>query len=142
MKTFSAKNETAQHDWYVVDAAGKTLGRLAAAIAHRLRGKHKPEYTSHVDTGDYIVVINAEKIEVTGTKHRTKLYHTHSLYPGGLKTKTFDEMIARSPEEVLKIAVKGMIPRTPLGRDMMRKLKIYAGEQHPHAAQQPAQLSL
>jgi large subunit ribosomal protein L13 len=142
MKTFSAKKETAQHDWFVVDAAGKTLGRLAADIAHRLRGKHKPEYTSHVDTGDYIVVINAEKIAVTGTKARTKMYHQHSQYPGGLRSLSFNEMIGRSPEEVLKLAVKGMVPRTPLGRDMMRKLKVYPGESHPHAAQQPAQLTL
>jgi large subunit ribosomal protein L13 len=142
MKTFSAKNETAQHNWYVVDAAGKTLGRLSAAIAHYLRGKHKPEFTQHVDTGDYIVVINAEKVAVTGTKGRTKLYRTHSQYPGGLHTRTFNEMIERSPEEVIKLAVKGMVPRTPLGRDMMRKLKVYAGEQHPHAAQQPAPLTL
>jgi large subunit ribosomal protein L13 len=142
MKTFSANKETAQHDWFVVDAAGKTLGRLAAAIAHRIRGKHKPEYTAHVDTGDYIVVINAEKVTVTGTKARTKLYHRHSTYCGGHKTQTFNELIARAPEEAIKLAVKGMVPRTPLGRDMMGKLKIYAGDKHPHAAQQPAQLTL
>jgi large subunit ribosomal protein L13 len=142
MKTFSAKKETAQHDWYVVDATGKTLGRLSAAIATRLRGKHKPEYTPHVDTGDYIVVINAEKVAVTGTKGRDKKYHAHSQYPGGLRTRSFNEMIEGSPEEVIRLAVKGMIPRTPLGRDMMRKLKIYAGDVHPHSAQQPAQLSL
>jgi large subunit ribosomal protein L13 len=142
MKTFSAKKETAQHDWFVVDATGKTLGRLSAAIATRLRGKHKPEYTPHVDTGDYIVVINAEKVAVTGTKGTDKKYHAHSQYPGGLRTRTFNEMIEGSPEEVLRLAVKGMIPRTPLGRDMMRKLKIYAGEVHPHGAQQPAQLFL
>jgi large subunit ribosomal protein L13 len=142
MKTYSAKKETAQNDWYVVDAAGQTLGRLAAEIAHRLRGKHKPEYTPHVDTGDYIVVINAEKVTVTGTKARTKMYHRHSTYPGGHKTQSFRELIQRSPEDAIMLAVKGMVPRTPLGRDMMRKLKIYAGGQHPHAAQQPAQLSL
>jgi large subunit ribosomal protein L13 len=142
MKTFSANKETAQHDWFVVDAAGKTLGRLAAAIAHRIRGKHKPEYTAHVDTGDYIVVINAEKVTVTGTKARTKLYHRHSTYCGGHKTQTFNELIARAPEEAIKLAVKGMVPRTPLGRDMMGKLKIYSGDKHPHAAQQPAQLTL
>ena len=142
MKTFSARKETAQHNWYVVDAADKTLGRLASAIAHRLRGKHKPEFTSHVDTGDFIVVINASKIRVTGTKGRTKLYHYHTGHTGGIRTRTFDEMMAKSPEEVLKIAVKGMISRTPLGRDMMRKLKVYAGDQHPHAAQQPAELTL
>jgi large subunit ribosomal protein L13 len=142
MKTFSANKETAQHNWFVVDAADKTLGRLAAGIAHRLRGKHKPEYTAHVDTGDYIVVINAEKVTVTGTKARTKLYHRHSTYCGGHKTQSFNELIARSPEDAIKLAVKGMIPRTPLGRDMMGKLKIYAGDKHPHAAQQPAQLTL
>jgi len=142
MKTFSAKKETAQHDWFVVDAAGKTLGRLSAAIAHRLRGKHKPEYTAHVDTGDYIVVINAAQIAVTGTKARSKMYYNHSQYPGGLRSLSFNEMIDRAPEEVIKLAVKGMVPRTPLGRDMMRKLKVYAGDQHPHAAQLPAQLTL
>jgi len=141
MKTFSANKETAEHNWYVVDAAGKTLGRLSAAIAHRLRGKHKPEYTAHVDTGDYIVVINAEKVAVTGTKGKNKLYYSHSQYPGGLTTQSFNEMIERTPEEVIKLAVKGMVPRTPLGRDMMRKLKVYAGEQHPHIAQQPAPLT-
>lgn len=141
MKTFTAKKESVQHDWFVVDAAGQTLGRLSASIAHRLRGKHKPEFTTNVDTGDYIVVINAEKVAVTGTKGKTKLYQTHSQYPGGLKTLTFNELIARTPEEAIKLAVKGMIPRSPLGRDMMRKLKIYAGGQHPHSAQQPAQLS-
>jgi large subunit ribosomal protein L13 len=143
MKTFSAKKETTQHQWFVVDAAGKTLGRLSADIAHYLRGKHKPEYTPHVDTGDYIVVINAEKVAVTGTKGITKLYRSHSQYPGGLRTRSFNEVIGgTTPEEAIKLAVKGMIPRTPLGRDMMRKLKVYAGEQHPHTAQQPAQLTL
>lgn len=142
MKTFSAKKETAEHNWYVVDAADKTLGRLAAAIAHRLRGKHKPEFTSHVDTGDYIVVINADKIRVTGTKARTKMYHHHTGYTGGIKSISFNDLMAKSPEEALKIAVKGMITRNPLGRDMMRKLKVYAGDQHPHAAQQPAPLAL
>ncbi len=142
MKTFTAKKESVQHDWFVVDATGKTLGRLASAIAHRLRGKHKAEFTTNVDTGDYIVVIKAEKVVVTGTKGNTKLYHTHSQFPGGLKTLSFNELIARTPEEALKLAVKGMITRSPLGRDMMRKLKIYAGDQHPHAAQQPAQLTL
>jgi large subunit ribosomal protein L13 len=142
MKTFTAKKESVQHDWFVVDATGKTLGRLASAIAHRLRGKHKAEFTTNVDTGDYIVVINVEKLVVTGTKGKTKLYHTHSQFPGGLKTLSFNELMARTPEEALKLAVKGMITRSPLGRDMMRKLKIYAGDQHPHSAQQPAQLTL
>ena len=142
MKTISMNKETAQNDWYVVDAEGKTLGRLAADIAHRLRGKHKPEYTPHVDTGDYIVVINAEKIHVTGNKANDKMYHHHTQFPGGLKSFTFNEMIERSPEEVIKLAVKGMMPRTPLSRAMQRKLKVYAGAQHPHGAQNPAQLNL
>jgi large subunit ribosomal protein L13 len=142
MKTFSAKKETAQHSWFVVDAAGQTLGRLSASIAHYLRGKHKPEYTPHVDTGDYIIVINAEKVAVTGTKGRTKLYYSHSQYPGGLRTRSFNEIVGGgTPEDAIKLAVKGMVPRTPLGRDMMSKLKVYAGEQHPHAAQQPAPLT-
>ena len=143
MKTFSAKKETAPHNWFVVDAAGQTLGRLSAAIAHHLRGKHKAEFTPHVDTGDYIVVINAEKVAVTGTKGRTKLYRSHSQYPGGLRTRSFNEVIGgATPEEAIKLAVKGMIPRTPLGRDIMRKLKVYAGDQHPHIAQQPVQITL
>jgi large subunit ribosomal protein L13 len=142
MKTFSARNETTQHDWYIVNAEGLTLGRMSAEIAHRLRGKHKPEYTAHVDTGDYIVVINADKIKVTGNKENDKMYHHHTQYPGGLKSFSFKEMMARSPEEVIKRAVKGMLPRTPLGRVMFRKLKVYAGTEHPHTAQQPAQLNL
>ena len=142
MKTISANKETAQNDWYVLDADGKTLGRMCAEIAHRLRGKHKPEYTPHVDTGDYIVVINAEKVKVTGNKAKDKMYYRHSAFPGGLKSMNFNDMIQRAPEEVIKLAVKGMMPRTPLGRDMLRKLKVYAGTQHPHTAQQPTQLSL
>ncbi len=142
MKTFTAKNETAQHDWYVINADGLTLGRMSTEIAHRLRGKHKPEYTAHVDTGDYIVVVNAEKVKVTGNKATDKMYHRHSGYPGGLKSLSFNEMIAKTPEEVVKRAVKGMLPRTPLGRAMFTKLKVYAGEQHPHSAQQPTQLTL
>lgn len=142
MKTISANKETAQNDWYVVDADGLTLGRVSAEIAHRLRGKHKPEYTPHVDTGDYIVVVNADKIHVTGKKATDKMYHHHSQYPGGLKTFSFNKMMDKAPEEVIKLAVKGMMPRTPLGRDMLRKLKVYAGPQHPHAAQQPTPLSL
>lgn len=142
MKTFNANKETAQNDWYVVDADGQTLGRLSAEIAHRLRGKHKPEYTPNCDTGDYIVVINAEKLVVTGNKARDKLYHKHTAFPGGLKTANFTKMIQERPEEVLMLAVKGMMPRSPLGRAMLRKLKVYAGAQHPHAAQQPSQLNL
>jgi large subunit ribosomal protein L13 len=142
MKTISANKETAQNDWYVIDAEGKTLGRMAAEIAHRLRGKHKPEYTPHVDTGDYIVVVNAEKVAVTGNKAADKMYYRHTGYPGGLKTASFNEMIAKKPEDVIKLAVKGMMPRTPLGRAMLKKLKVYAGTQHPHSAQSPAELSL
>ncbi|MDG1815859.1 MAG: 50S ribosomal protein L13 [Glaciecola sp.] len=142
MKTFVAKPETVQHDWYVVDAADKTLGRLAAEIALRLRGKHKPEYTPHVDTGDYIVVVNAEKITVTGNKAKGKIYYSHSGYPGGLKDTTFEKLIAAKPEMVLEKAVKGMLPKGPLGRAMFRKLKVYAGTEHNHAAQQPQVLDI
>ncbi|MGA0933900.1 MAG: 50S ribosomal protein L13 [Pseudohongiellaceae bacterium] len=142
MRTISANKQTAQNDWYVIDAEGKTLGRMAAEIAHRLRGKHKPEYTPHVDTGDYIVVVNAEKVHVTGNKATDKKYHHHTQFPGGLKTFSFKEMIERSPEEVIKLAVKGMMPRTPLGRAMQKKLKVYAGASHPHGAQNPAPLNL
>ena len=142
MKTISMNKETAENNWYVIDAEGKTLGRMAAEIAHRLRGKHKPEYTPHVDTGDYIVVVNAEKVSVTGKKTTDKLYHRHSGYPGGLKTRTFNEMVEKAPEDIITLAVKGMMPRTPLGRAMLRKLKVYAGADHPHGAQNPAELNL
>ena len=142
MKTFSAKTGEVSHDWNVVDAAGKTLGRLASEIASRLRGKHKPEYTPHVDTGDYIVVINAEKVHVTGAKTTDKMYHRHTGYPGGLKSMSFEQLIDHAPERVIQGAVKGMLPRNPLGRAMFRKLKVYAGEAHPHAAQQPQTLQL
>ena len=142
MKTISANKETAQNDWYVVDAEGKILGRMAAEIAHRLRGKHKAEYTPHVDTGDYIVVVNAEKVAVTGNKATDKKYYRHTGYPGGLQTRSFNEMIEKAPEDVIKLAVKGMLPRTPLGRTMMKKLKIYTGNEHPHGAQNPAQLNI
>ncbi len=140
MKTFSAKPDAVKRDWYVVDAAGKTLGRLAADIAHRLRGKHKPEYTPHVDTGDYIVVVNAEKVHVTGKKATDKMYHRHTEYPGGLKSMSFEKLIDHAPERVIQSAVKGMLPRNPLGRAMFKKLKVYAGSEHPHAAQQPQEL--
>ena len=142
MKTFSAKSETVQRDWYVVDAAEKTLGRLAAEIASRLRGKHKPEYTPHVDTGDYIVVTNVEKIRVTGNKAKGKIYHSHTGYPGGLKSISFEQLIEKAPERTLQSAVKGMLPKGPLGRAMFKKLKIYAGSEHPHAAQQPQELNI
>ena len=142
MKTFSAKAEEVQRDWYVVDAAEKTLGRLASEIAHRLRGKHKAEYTPHVDTGDYIVVINAEKIRVTGAKATDKIYSHHTGYPGGLKSISFEKLIDKAPERVIQSAVKGMLPRNPLGRAMFRKLKVYAGDAHPHTAQQPQTLNI
>lgn len=142
MKTFSAKPAEVKHDWYLVDAENKTLGRLASEIAKRLRGKHKPIYTPHVDTGDYIVVINAEKINTTGNKLAKKIYYKHTGYIGSLKETTLADKLATRPEEVLKLAVKGMMPRGPLGRDMMRKLKIYAGDQHEHQAQQPQPLEL
>ncbi|MCB1699321.1 MAG: 50S ribosomal protein L13 [Pseudomonadales bacterium] len=142
MKTYSAKSGEINHDWFVVDAADKTLGRLASEIAHRLRGKHKPEYTPHMDTGDYIVVINAEKIRVTGNKTKDKIYHSHSGYPGGIKSISFEKLIDKAPERVLQGAVKGMLPRNPLGRAMFRKLKVYAGTEHPHTAQQPQVLNV
>jgi len=142
MKTYSAKAEDINHDWFVVDASDKTLGRLATEIAHRLRGKHKAEYTPHVDTGDYIVVINAEKIKVTGAKAKDKMYHRYTGYIGGLKSISFEQLIEKAPERVLQSAVKGMLPRNPLGRAMFKKLKVYAGGEHPHAAQQPQVLNV
>ena len=126
----------------MVDAEGKTLGRLSTEIARRLRGKHKPEYTPHVDTGDYIVVVNAEKVRVTGNKASDKMYYRHSGYPGGIKSMSFKQLIDRAPERAIETAVKGMLPRNPLGREMYRKLKVYAGTEHPHAAQQPVPLEL
>ena len=142
MKTFSAKSHEVTRDWYLVDASGKVLGRLAAALAHRLRGKHKPEFTPHVDTGDYIVVVNAEKLRVTGNKARDKLYHSHSTYPGGIYSTNFAKLQARHPTRVLEKAVKGMLPKGPLGYAMLRKMKVYAGAAHPHDAQQPKVLEL
>ena len=142
MKTFVAKPETVKRDWYVVDAEGKTLGRIATEIAHRLRGKHKAEYTPHVDIGDYIIVINAEKVTVTGNKFKDKVYYAHSGFPGGLKSTTFDKLQAAKPEMIIEKAVKGMLPRGPLGRAMYRKLKVYAGTEHNHAAQQPQVLDI
>lgn len=142
MKTFSAKPETVKRDWYVIDATGQTLGRLATEVARRLRGKHKPEYTPHVDTGDYIVIINAEKVAVTGKKASDKIYYSHTGYPGGIKAISFEKLIARAPERVIEGAVKGMLPNNPLGRDMYRKLKVYAGTEHPHTAQQPQELKI
>ncbi len=142
MKTFSAKNETVKRDWYVVDASGKTLGRLASEIARRLKGKHKPEYTPHVDTGDYIIVVNAKKVRVTGNKLKDKIYHHHTGYIGNLKSEPLGKLLDRHPERVIEKAVKGMMPRNPLGRRMLKKLKVYAGSEHAHAAQQPQPLEL
>jgi large subunit ribosomal protein L13 len=142
MKTFSAKAHEVRRDWFVVDAADKTLGRLASEIALRLRGKHKPEYTPHVDTGDYIVVVNADRIRVTGRKARDKMYHHHTGYIGNMKSISFEKLQRKAPGRVLELAVKGMLPKNPLGRAMYRKLKIYAGPEHQHAAQQPKTLEI
>ena len=142
MTTFSAKPAEVKRDWYVIDAEGKTLGRMATEIARRLRGKHKAEYTPHVDTGDYIIVVNAEKVTVTGNKAKGKVYYRHSEFPGGLKSITFEKLIDRKPEMALELAVKGMLPRGPLGRAMYRKLKVYAGAEHNHVAQQPQVLDI
>lgn len=142
MKTFIAKPETVKHDWYIIDAEGKTLGRLVTELVRRLRGKHKVEYTSHVDTGDYIIALNAKKIAVTGNKRNGKIYYHYTGYVGGIKKATFEEMINRCPERVIEIAVKGMLPKGPLGRAMFRKLKVYAGTEHNHAAQQPQILDI
>jgi len=142
MKTFTATPSDIKRNWYIVDATGKTLGRLASEIARRLRGKHKPEYTPHMDTGDYIVVLNASKVRVTGNKGDDKIYHRHTGYIGGIKSETFNQLLARKPEAVIETAVKGMLPSGPLGRDMFRKLKVYAGGEHNHAAQQPEALEI
>src|SRR3954469_20845401 len=142
MKTYVATPATRERNWLVVDATGKTLGRLATQLADALRGKRKPEYTPHCDVGDFVIVVNAEKVSVTGNKRQEKRYYRHSGYPGGLRSRTFEEMIARRPEEVLRLAVKGMLPRNRLGRQQLRKLKIYAGPDHPHQAQQPAPMEV
>ena len=142
MKTVSARKETVTRQWYVVDAAGKTLGRLCTEIANRLRGKHKPEFTPHVDTGDYIVVVNVEKIVVTGNKTTDKLYQHHTGYPGGIKSISFDKLLLKSPEMIIEKAVKGMMPKNKLSRAMLSKLKVYAGNDHPHRAQQPTLLEI
>ncbi|MCX8044886.1 MAG: 50S ribosomal protein L13 [Desulfobacterota bacterium] len=142
MKTTLAKKEQVERSWYVIDAEGKTLGRLAAHIAHRLRGKHKPLFTPHVDTGDFIIVINAEKVRLTGKKLDDKKYYHYSGYPGGLKVRTAAELLAKKPTALLYEAVKGMLPKGPLGRKMIKKLKLYAGPSHPHEAQQPQPLEL
>jgi len=142
MKTFSAKPADVRRDWYVVDASGKTLGRLSTEIARRLRGKHKPEYTPHVDTGDYIVVVNAEKIRVTGNKLKDKMYHHHTGYIGNLKSINLEKLLDEAPERAIQYAVKGMLPRGPLGRKMLGKLRVFAGPEHTHAAQQPIPLDV
>ena len=141
-RTFSAKPSDIERRWYVVDAADRPLGRIATQIALRLRGKHKPIYTPHMDTGDYIVVINAAQVAVTGNKRTQKMYWHHTGYPGGIKGISFDKMMAKSPERAIEIAVKGMLPKGPLGRDMYRKLKVYAGAEHKHESQQPEPLSI
>jgi large subunit ribosomal protein L13 len=142
MKTVSANAQTVKRDWFIVDATDKTLGRLATELAHRLRGKHKPVYTPHCDTGDYLVVVNAEKIAVTGNKLQDKNYHRFTGYVGNLKTMSLRDMLASHPERVIEIAVKGMLPKNPLGRAMARKLKVYKGTEHPHTAQQPQALNI
>ncbi|MGH8494682.1 MAG: 50S ribosomal protein L13 [Gammaproteobacteria bacterium] len=142
MKTISANAQTVHRDWYLIDATDRTLGRLASEIARRLRGKHKPEYTPNVDTGDYIVVVNAGKIRVTGKKLTDKIYHRHTGYIGNLKSEPLEKLLARAPERAIQYAVKGMLPRNALGRQMYRKLRVYAGPEHGHAAQQPKTLEL
>jgi len=142
MKTFSAKSHEVKRDWYVVDATNKTLGRLSSEIASRLKGKHKPEYTPHVDTGDYIVVVNAEKIRVTGNKMKDKMYHRYTGYVGNLKSMPLEKLMDEAPERALQFAVKGMLPRNPLGRQMFSKLRVFAGPEHSHEAQQPIPLEI
>ena len=142
MKTVSVRQHDVAHDWYVVDATGQTLGRLASEIARRLRGKHKAEYTPHVDTGDYIIVVNAEKVFVSGNKETKKIYYRHSGYPGGIKSTSLKKLREAKPEALIEKAVKGMLPRNPLGRAVFRKLKVYAGDTHPHGAQQPKTMVL
>lgn len=141
-RTYSAKSSDVRHKWFVVDAEGKTLGRLASAIAATLRGKHKPTYTPHVDTGDFVIVLNAGKVKVTGDKERQKTYYRHSGYPGGLRSTTLKDMRAKHPDRIIENAVRGMLPRTALGKEQLRKLKIYEGSEHPHAAQNPETLAL
>ena len=142
MTTYTAKAHEVQHGWYLVNAQDKVLGRLATQIASRLRGKHKPEYTPHVDTGDFIVVVNASKLRVTGRKSQNKMYYRHSGQPGQMKETTFEKLQAKKPQLVLQLAVKGMLPKGPLGYAMLKKLKVYAGDKHPHSAQQPKSVEL
>lgn len=142
MKTFTPKPNDIKHEWFLVDAENQVLGRLASQIAHRLRGKHKPEYAPHMDMGDFIVVVNCDKIKVTGTKLHDKIYYRHSGWVGGLRETTLESMLAKKPAEVLMSAVRGMLPKNKLGRDLLKKLKVYAGPEHPHTAQQPQPLTL
>ena len=142
MKTYSPKKGEVDRNWYVVDASDQTVGRLSTEVARLLTGKHKPEYTPHVDTGDYIVVVNAEKVHVTGNKRNDKMYYRHSGFPGGLKEANFNKMVQTFPERTIELAVKGMLPKGPLGRAMHSKLKVYAGAEHPHQAQQPKELNI
>lgn len=142
MKTFSAKPHEVKRDWFIIDLANVRLGRAATEIARRLRGKHKAEYTPHVDTGDYIVVVNADKVVVSGNKSSDKIYYHHTGHPGGIKGISFEKLIAKNPTRAIELAVKGMLPKNPLGRDMYRKMKVYAGNQHPHAAQQPKEIKI
>lgn len=142
MRTRAVSSAEIKRDWYIVDADGRTLGRLATLLAHYLRGKHKPEYTPHADTGDCVVVVNAAKVAVTGRKEQQKVYYRHSGYPGGLKNVTLERMRAKKPEMIIYLAVKGMLPRTPLARAMLKKLKVYPHESHPHVAQRPRQLPI
>jgi large subunit ribosomal protein L13 len=142
LKTFSAKKEEVKRDWLLVNASGETLGRLASKVAMILRGKHKPIYTPHVDTGDFVVIINAEKINLTGKKMENKRYYHHTGYPGGIKSITVKDMLKKEPKNVIKFAVKGMLPKNPLGRMMIKKLKVYSGEEHPHQAQKPKQIKI
>ena len=142
MKTYSAKANEINNDWVLIDAKGLTLGRMAAEIASRLRGKHKPAVTAHIDTGDRVIVINAESVHVTGNKSKNKTYYSHSGFPGGLKELSFEKLISRVPERAVQLAVKGMLPKTALGRAMFKKLKVYAGPEHPHAAQQPQPIEI
>jgi len=142
MRTFMAKREEAERNWYVVDAENKVLGRLASELAKILRGKHKPQFTPHVDTGDYVIVVNAEKVSLTGNKLKNKVYYSHSGYPGGIKSVTAEDLKAKRPEDLIRFAVKGMLPKNRLGRKLFKKLKVYAGGEHPHQAQQPKPIEI
>ncbi len=142
MRTFMAKREEAERNWYVVDAENKVLGRLASELAKILRGKHKPHFTPHVDTGDYVIVVNAEKVSLTGNKLKDKVYYSHSGYPGGIKSVTAEDLKAKKPEDLIRFAVKGMLPKNRLGRKLFKKLKVYAGGEHPHQAQQPEPIEI